>query len=218
MEYIAYYRVSTKGQGESGLGLESQKAIIDHFTDQGQVIEEYTDILSGGTMQRPQLQKAIEHCNQTGATLIVAKIDRLSRTTEHALHIYNELGKRLVSCDIPNLDKFTLTIFMAIADREKELIGIRTKAALKAKKAQGYKLGNPEHLTAAGRSKGVESIKAKAANNSNNKRAAALICEYRAKGMTFQTIADRLNGNDYKTSRGKQFQPVSVKRIYDRYC
>ena len=83
--------------------------------------------------------------------------------TEGALSIYNELDKRLVSCDIPNLDKFTLTIFMAIADREKELIGIRTKAALKAKKDKGHKLETKANLTEAGRQKAWKAKAAKAA-------------------------------------------------------
>jgi DNA invertase Pin-like site-specific DNA recombinase len=218
MKYIAYYRVSTKKQGKSGLGLESQKAIIAHFTNGHEIIKEYTDILSGSTMERPQLQEAITECTKNGYTLIVAKIDRLSRTTEHALEIYATLNSRLTSCDVPNLDKFTLTIFMAIADREKELVRIRTIAALAAKKAKGFKLGTPGNLTDSGRRNAWKANKAKAARNENNMRALMLIYEYRDKGMILQDIADRLNGNGFKTSTGSQFMPVTVKRLYDRYC
>ena len=102
---------------------------------------------------------------------------------------------------------------MAIADREKELIGIRTKAALKAKKEKGHTLGTKANLTEAGRQKAW-----KVAKNENNMRAMMLICEYRGKGMTLQLIADKLNMNGFKSSQGRAFQKVTVKRLYDRYC
>jgi len=217
-KYVLYYRVSTKKQGDSGLGLESQKAILLHFLNPNDVVSEFTEVMSGGVKERPQLRAAIDLCKKHGYTLAVAKIDRLSRVTEDALSIYNELDKRLVSCDIPNLDKFTLTIFMAIADREKELIGIRTKAALQAKKDKGHVLGTKANLTKAGRQKAWKAQAAKAAKNENNMRAMMLICEYRNKGMTLQAIADKLNANGFKSSQGRAFQKVTVKRLYERYC
>jgi DNA invertase Pin-like site-specific DNA recombinase len=107
---------------------------------------------------------------------------------------------------------------MAIADREKELIGIRTKAALKAKKAKGFTLGKPENMTEKGRKKAWKAVSAKAAKNENNMRAVMLICEYKDKGMTLQAIAEKLNLNGFKTSQGAQFQKVTVKRLHERYC
>lgn len=133
-EYVAYYRVLTKKQGDSGLGLEAQHPYIVHFYKDRTVIAEFTDVRSGKDIKnREQLQVALALCRQRRATLVVAKVDRLSRDTGQALWIYRELEERLESCDIPNLDKFTLTLFMAIADWERELTGIRTSAALAQK-------------------------------------------------------------------------------------
>lgn len=116
MDYVLYFRVSTKRQEESGLGLEAQRAYIEHFYSGRKVIGEFTDIKSGKDVEnRPELGKAVALCKKEKAVLVVAKIDRLSRNTEQALSIYRELDGRLESCDIPNLDKFTLTLFMAIA-------------------------------------------------------------------------------------------------------
>ena len=216
MKFVVYYRVSTKKQGKSGLGLESQKAIVAHFINQHNIIETHTDILSGKNTDRQGLRKAIKKCKEVNATLVVAKIDRLSRKTEDALNIYNDLDGRLYSCDIPNLDKFTLTIFMAIADRERELISIRTKQALAEIKKQGKSLGTIKNLTDKGRREAHRANKMKAKNNQNNMRASALIVEMRNKGMQLQQIADKLNSNGFKTSRGKSFHKTSVSRLYDR--
>lgn len=215
MGYVAYFRVSTKKQGESGLGLESQRAIICHFVDCSELVGEFVEVASGkGVAKRPQLAKALELCKQGGHTLIVAKVDRLSRKTEQALDIYSQLDGRLVSCDIPNLDKFTLTIFMAIADRERELIGIRTKAALKQAKARGVELGMPENLTNHGRAVGQE------ANTQVAKDGYKLVYGYvstlRGQGLTYAKIAERLNEEGHTTRNGKPFQPMTVKRILDR--
>lgn len=137
MKYIVYYRVSTKGQGESGLGLEAQQSIIHHFIPEENIAGEYQEVISAkvAPMERPQLAQALKECQEKGYGLAVAKIDRLSRVTEDALAVYSQLGGFLYSADIPMqlgavMDKFTLTIYMAIADRERELIGLRTKAAL----------------------------------------------------------------------------------------
>ncbi|MVM42285.1 hypothetical protein GO730_39000 [Spirosoma sp. HMF3257] len=101
-QYVLYFRVSTKKQGESGLGLEAQRAYIDYFYRDKPILAEFTDIRSGKTIaKRPELQKAMALCKKEQATLVVAKIDRLSRNTENALFIYQELGERLESCDIP---------------------------------------------------------------------------------------------------------------------
>ena len=215
---VAYYRVSTKGQGKSGLGLESQRAIINHFVGQGDIIAEYTDVMSGGKNvdDRAQLKAAIKLCQSEGHTLVVAKIDRLSRVTEDALSIYSALDQRLISCDIPNLDKFTLTLFMAIADRERELIQVRTKAALAAKKARGHILGKPENFSQSGRKRGGQIRKAKAAQNKANRRATSLATALRKAGKSYRAIAAELNGNGYETATGKQFAATTVKRLIDR--
>jgi DNA invertase Pin-like site-specific DNA recombinase len=163
--YVVYYRVSTKRQGKSGLGLKAQKTYVNHFINSDQIVKEFTEVASAKYMDcdnRPQLCEALDYCIENGYTLVVAKVDRLSRKTEHALDIYNALEGRLISCDIPNLDKFTLTLFMAIADRERELISIRTKQALAERKKQGMKLGTPSNLTNEARAKGAARMKTKA--------------------------------------------------------
>ena len=219
MKFVVYHRVSTKKQGKSGLGLNAQKAYIKHFINKQDIVQEFTEIATAKYMDcktRPQLCKAIELCKLNGYTLVVAKIDRLSRKTEHALNIYNQLDGRLQSCDIPNLDKFTPTLFMAIADRERELISIRTKQALAEKKKQGVKLGKPSNFTEKGRAKGREANSQKAATNKANIQAQELCVLYKQKGFSLRQIANKLNHNGYKTSRGSKFKPTTIKRLLDR--
>jgi len=216
MGYVAYYRVSTKRQGKSGLGLESQRAIVAHYYHNGETpTAEFTEVESAkGIDNRPELQAAIRLCVDGGHTLVVAKVDRLSRKTEDALAIYSQLNGRLVACDIPNLDKFTLTIFMAIADRERELVSIRTKAALKEAKKRGVKLGNPTHLTAKARAKGPIAKRQSAIDEYrivNN-----YILTLRADGLSYDHIADQLNDDGHKTRQGKPFQAMTVYRIVKR--
>jgi DNA invertase Pin-like site-specific DNA recombinase len=220
-KYVLYFRVSTKRQGESGLGLEAQRTYINHFYLGKNIIAEFTDKVSGKEISnRPELQKALHLCKKEKATLVVAKIDRLSRNTEQALLIYRQLEERLESCDIPNLDKFTLTLFMAIADRERELISIRTKSALdevvKRRNGKNWRKASEPYKTGAASKAGTSVIKEKAEANENNRRAAALIQEYRGKGLNWVEIADKLNSSGFRASRGGKFQSVQVKRISDR--
>ena len=117
-KYVAYYRVSTTKQGRSGLGLRSQKDIIEHYSKiDGELIKSFTDIASGKSFERrDNLKKAVEYVMQNkNYYLIVAKADRLSRDVDDARAIYRDVGKRLICCDIPNLDTFTFTLFYAVA-------------------------------------------------------------------------------------------------------
>jgi DNA invertase Pin-like site-specific DNA recombinase len=216
-KYVIYYRVSTKKQGESGLGLKAQKAYLSHFLEESEVVQEFTEVQSGGDFEtRSILQEALGLCQMEGYILAIAKIDRLSRKTEDALHIYNLLEGRLFSCDIPNLDKFTLTLFMAIADRERELISIRTKQALDAKKLEIGEWRNSTFLESA-RQKGQARIRQKARLNTNNRRATELIILYKDKGLTLEAIAGKLNQSGFRSSTGKLFQKTTVARLWKRY-
>lgn len=216
IQYVIYYRVSTKKQGESGLGLDAQRAYVDYYYSGKPILAEFTDIRSGKTVsKRPELQKALALCQQAGATLVVAKIDRLSRDTEQALQIYRELDGRLESCDIPNLDKFTLTLFMAIADRERELIGLRTKQALDQKRKQigeWRKGGSNEKKTVAGLI-GARMAQEQVNENENKRRAKVLATTLRLAGKNLQAIADQLNMAGFKTVRGKTFDATRVRRL-----
>ena len=215
MGNVAYYRVSTKKQGDSGLGLDAQKAIVCHFVDCDDLVAEYTEIASAKNIDgRPLLQEAIALCIAGDHTLVVAKIDRLSRKTEDALDIYSRLNERLISCDIPNLDKFTLTLFMAIADRERELISIRTKAALKAAKERGVKLGTPENLKPEDGLKGAAATRQAAINGYRQTVGYARLL--RKHGDSYQEIANRLNSEGHATRTGKSFHAMTVYRMINR--
>lgn len=220
-QYIAYYRVSTKKQGDSGLGIEAQHVYIDHYyKNQGKdVIAEFTDIQSGKeVVNRPKLSEAIALCQERKAILVVAKVDRLSRDTEQALMIYRALGGRLKSCDIPNLDKFTLTLFMAIADREREMTGIRTKDALLRKVARSgqWRTGSPEFKSGRASKTGVASIRQRAASNSNSRQSTALSEQLAKAGHNWSEIARQLNQAGFKTPKGSQYRAVQVQCLYER--
>lgn len=218
MKYVSYLRVSTKAQGRSGLGLEAQKEVIKHFTTDGTIIAQYVEVESGKDIDnRIELKKAIAKAKKENAFLIVAKLDRLSRDVEHIFKIKKQLGDLFKSCDLPNTDSLTLSIFAGLAQREREIIGIRTKVALAQKKKQGVKLGKIENLTSKGRAKGVKAIKRKALNNENNKRSMELISLYKSQGLTLEKIANKLNDNGFKTSTGKQFHKTTVSRLHKRF-
>lgn len=217
--YVIYYRVSTKRQGDSGLGLQAQRAYIDHYYHDKPILAEFTDVQSGkDVLNRPELMKAVALCREKRAVLVVAKIDRLSRNTEQALAIYRELDSRLESCDIPNLDKFTLTLFMAIADRERELIGIRTKGALveKVKNTGQWRTGSAAFATGRAARLGHATIKAQAAENRNSRQASALIRQLAKEGHNWSEIARQLNQSGFKTPRGSTYQAVQVQRLHGR--
>lgn len=213
-EYVAYYRISTKKQ--KGLGLDAQKAIVEHFAnkDNAIIVKEFTEIESGkDTENRPELKEALHYCKTHQATLIVAKLDRLSRNVEDTFKIKRELANKLICCDLPDTDSLTLSIFAGLAMRERELIAIRTRQALQAKKQKGYILGKPGNFTDEGRKLGVAKIKEKARNNQNNTRAKSMIAKCKQQGMSLSAIATELNSNDFMTSRGKKFTKMSVKRL-----
>lgn len=227
VKIVIYKRVSTKGQGESGLGLEAQDAYIQHFVTSNakfEVVKEFTEVASAKSVdckKRPLLCEALSMCVKSGFTLVVAKIDRLSRTTEHALKIYSDLDGRLISCDVPNLDKFTLTLYMAISDRERELISIRTTQALNAKKARAKAAGLPENWRTGkwnneARAKAVQTNKEKAATNENVHRSKNYATLLRQQGKTFAQIAEILNSEGHITANGKAFNKSLVKYLIEK--
>jgi DNA invertase Pin-like site-specific DNA recombinase len=140
MGYISYLRVSTKGQEISGLGLEAQReAVLRAF---GTPIHEYIEIESGKSDSRPELHTALAHAKDTNNTLVIAKLDRLSRNVSFIANLMDS-GVNFKCADMPQMDKFTAHIISAVAQREREMISQRTKAALAVKKSQGIKLGAP---------------------------------------------------------------------------
>ena len=139
-KFISWRRVSTQKQGKSGLGLEAQQSLINYFVERegGSIIADYVEVYTGTHLEGcTELQKAIAHCKEIGAILVIAKSDRFRNTAE-ALQIYEKLGYgNIYFCDLPHTDKFTLTLFFALAEREALITSIRTKQALAAKKARG---------------------------------------------------------------------------------
>ena len=213
MKYIAYYRVSTKQQGASGLGLEAQKAIVLNFVKSPDVLSaEFTEIESGTKSNRPQLAEAIAEAKNKAAVLIVAKLDRLSRNVRFLAELM-ESKVAFKCCDLPECDNFTIHLFAALAQKEAELISSRTKAALAAKKAQGVKLGSPKGFKPEDIAKGSAAMKAKKASNENNRRAAAFAVSLRSNGASWSAIALQMNAAGFKTAKGKQFQAVQVQRL-----
>lgn len=215
--FVAYFRVSTQKQGESGLGLEAQRHCVEGMVSSraGKIAAEFTDIESGKVNERPELQKAIRYSKANGATLIIAKLDRLARNAAFILEL-RDAGIDFIACDIPEANSLTIGIMAILAQQEREMISARTKAALQAKIARGATLGNPENFSDAGRAKGSEARKAKAANNLNNRRAAGYANALKAQGLTLQAIADKLNAEGYETANGKAFQKTTVNRLIDK--
>jgi DNA invertase Pin-like site-specific DNA recombinase len=234
-KFVSYYRVSTIRQGQSGLGLQSQKnAVASFIKDGGELVGEFTEIETGTRKKkRIEIYKAIELARKEKAILIVAKLDRLARDVEFTSALFNG-GVEFICCDNPNANKLTIQLLSVIAEHEAEVISSRIKAALKVKKDKIRKgnfvnkdgsimkaingkvrLGNPNGFGDF-QKLGVQKIKENSLNNKANIQAMDIICTYRKNGATFQTIADKLNKLQYKTRRGKQFNPVQVQRLYNR--
>ena len=218
-KYVAYLRVSTQKQGFSGLGLESQREIIQNYLYDITPISEFIEVESGRKNNRPKLKEALDLCRKTGATLIVAKLDRLARNVSFLSNLL-ENDVEIVFCDFPQANKMVLHILAAISQYEAELIATRTKQALAAKKVRGFKLGNPEHLL----DKHEEAIansnktnREKAKRNPNNKRAVAFLKVLVGQDITLNQMAEILNKEGFVTSQGYQFSPSTVYKLIKRY-
>ena len=144
--YIAYLRQSTIKQEISGLGVEAQREIIQNYLKNKKPITEYIETESGRKSNRPKLIEALEECRKTGSTLIVAKLDRLSRNVAFTSKLL-ESDVEIVFCDFPEANKLVLHIISSIAEYEAGLISQRTRQSLQAKKARGCRLGKSENLT-----------------------------------------------------------------------
>lgn len=215
--YTPYYRVSTKEQGKSGLGLQAQKdAVLKFVSHDASVLDgEFQEVESGKNNRRVELQKAIDYCKQKGTTLLIAKLDRLSRNASFIFKLRDEKVD-FVCCDIPDANTLTIGIFATLAQHERELISKRTRDALKAKKDQGFKLGKPENLSDMARQKAWAACRQKALDNQNNRRATGYIKRLRDSGMTYQAVATQLNMEGFRTARDKYFTPMAVKRLHDK--
>src|ERR1043166_9643019 len=141
---IAYYRVSTQKQGMDGYGMTAQKEIVSRYisSQKGNLIGDFSEVESGKDNDRPQLQKALEMVKRTKATLVIGKLDRLSRNAAFLLYLQNSVC-HFVCCDCPNADKFTIGILALVAQRERELISERTKSGMAMAKKSAANIGSP---------------------------------------------------------------------------
>ena len=213
MKYVAYYRVSTQKQGKSGLGLDAQRKMVADFVaaNGGELASEYTEIESGKRDDRPELMAAMKHANLVGGKLLVGKLDRLSRD----LHFITSLQKSKVDflvCDLPGCDSFTINIYGALAQREREMISARTKAGLAAAKARGVKLGTdnlkPELVHEAS-AKGVQ-VRQQNANDFAAK-VKPVIEALVGQGKSLRGVAAELDMIGVKTARGGKWTATAVK-------
>lgn len=220
---VGYVRVSTKGQGESGLGLEGQQAAIAAYASQNDAVVArlYVEVESGRSVDRPQLKLAIAHCKRSKARLVVAKLDRLARNVAFTSALM-ESGIDFIACDNPTANKLTVHILAAVAESEAEAISARTKAALGAYKARGGRLGAAlpqcRNLTQAARKRGAKAAGVAVAAKANEAYAdlAPIMREMRTKGLSQQAIANELNQQGHTTRQGKQWNQVQVMRVLER--
>jgi DNA invertase Pin-like site-specific DNA recombinase len=225
---IAYYRVSTKRQGDSGLGLEGQRAAVETYARQqgASIVASYTEVESGKRSDRPELAKAIAHAKRSKAVLVVAKLDRLSRNVAF-LSAIMESGIEFVACDNPHANRLTLHILAAVAEAEAKAISERTKAALAAAKARGVVFGSarPDYWTTERRESWIAGLHQARQRSIVTRQAKAravyadllpAIQEQRKAGQTLQAIADRLNTDGHTTSRGCQWSPQQVRQVLQR--
>ena len=222
---VAYYRVSTKKQEQSGLGLEAQRAAVAEYAEKhdGKIIAEYTETETGRRADRPKLAKAVGHTKLSAATLVIAKLDRLARNV-HFTSGLMESGVEFVACDNQNATPLTIHILAAMAEHEATQISNRTKDALQAAKARGVTLGSarPGHWD------GREHLRgwAKATKAAAKQRADKARQEYeflvptlrrmQEKGQSLRQIAKWLNDQGHETRRGKPFTGAIVWRILKR--
>lgn len=168
------------------------------------------DVQSGADNERPELAKALDLCRKTGATLLVAKLDRLSRKVSFVATLMDDPKVKLRVAAMPNADKFQLHIYAALAEQEREFISLRTKAALADAKAKGRKLGGLRDKTEARNA----AVQVQAMDNA--RRVADLVEPLRAQGKTLREIADALNASGVRTARGGSWQASQVKRTLER--
>lgn len=219
MKFVTYYRVSTARQGQSGLGLEAQKAAVASYVlgAGGDVVTEFTEVESGKRTERPELARALAEAKRQGAVLLIAKLDRLARNVAFIANLL-EAGVDVRAADMPEANRFVLHVMAAVAEQEGRAISERTRAALAEAKARGKKLGwampsrKGEQRQAAQKGAAVRTAKADAfATN-----VLPVINELLASGMSLRAIAATLNARGIATARGGKWQAVTVSNVLAR--
>jgi DNA invertase Pin-like site-specific DNA recombinase len=208
--FISYIRVSTQRQGESGLGLEAQRAATERYLTGigGTALREFTEVESGKRSDRPELHRALRACKETGAILLIAKLDRLARNVAVIANLL-ESGVRFVAVDMPNADRFMLHVYAAMAEEEGRRISERTRAALASAKARGVKLGRTAEKLAKANRDAADHFAA---------QVGPMICDMRERErLTLQGVAERLNKMRIAPARGDKWHTSAVHRVQHRY-
>ena len=213
-QFIKYYRVSTRSQADSGLGLSAQQRDIDLYLSTyaetpWEVLAEFTDVQSGKDDNRPELQEAMALAEETGATILIAKLDRISRRVSFISAIMERKKLNLTVATMPNADKFQLHIYAALAEQEREFISLRTKQALAPLKGTGKLGGNRGNIDKANDA-------ARALADSHAAKVMDTVLPLKEAGRTLQQIADTLNKSGVKTARGGKWHPTTVKNVLAR--
>jgi DNA invertase Pin-like site-specific DNA recombinase len=218
-KFIAYYRVSTKKQGNDGLGMDGQRKVVRDFLNGQTVLAEFSEVESGKNAKRPQILKAIELCRKENATLVIAKIDRLARSVSFVSTL-RDSGVKFIACDNPNATNFFINMLAAFAEEEARIISERVKLALTEKRErlkkhgldENWRKGENQKWNDDARAKAIETNKEKAKNNLNTKRAKGYAWELRRKG-TLQEAAEKLNKVGFVSPNGKKFHKTTVWRM-----
>ena len=219
-KFCSYIRVSTQAQNSSGLGLEAQrKAILDYLNGgRWRIIREYIEIESGRRNDRPELMKALEHCKRTKATLLIAKLDRLSRSVSFTSALM-ESGIDFLAVDNPHANKFMIHVQAAFNQHEAEMISKRTREALAAAKARGVKLGNPHGFSRVKRNTDPTKATEKRMQSAKEyaERMYSIVKSYIDSGLSLRAVAKKMEEQKELTPRGgERWSGMTVKLIVDR--
>jgi DNA invertase Pin-like site-specific DNA recombinase len=218
-KFVSYLRVSTDKQGHSGLGIEAQRKAVSDYLNGGnwQLLQEYVEVESGKRSDRPQLIAALAHAKATGATVVIAKLDRLARNVAFISNLM-ESGVEFIAADMPMANRLTVHVLAAVAEHEREMISQRTRLALAAAKARGTRLGNPNGarvLRGRGNASAVAAVRASA--DAHTAQVLPAIAAIRAEGMTsLHAIAAELNRRGILTARGGQWYATTVRNTLAR--
>lgn len=223
MKLVAYHRVSTKKQGASGLGLEAQQQAITAYVashPEAELLASFTEVESGRKDDRPELDKAMRLADVTGSTLIISKLDRLSRSVSF-LGKLQEDGVKFIAVDMPEANEFTVNIMAAVARQEAQAISRRTKEALAAAKTRGVKLGNPNGAAAllrAGHGNKYGLRKAKENADAYALKMKPYVEAIQASGITsLRAIGAELQNQKMETRSGKKvWQANTVNNLLKR--
>lgn len=219
-KFVAYYRVSTDRQGQSGLGLDAQRKAVADYLNGGawELVAEFTEVESGKRNDRPQLAAALEACRRQKATLVIAKLDRLARNVAFIANLMDG-GAEFVACDFPTANRLTLHILAAVAEHERDMIAGRTKAALVQAKARGKALGwsNPARAEEQRRASDRGAAAGRAQADQFAANILPIVRQIEAAGVkTLRGIAEALNARGIRTARGGDWYATTVKNLTNR--